>query len=334
MKPIPRTELNCVGALRRAAEKLGVEVETIDRDAGLQLFKYGTESFFVQRHIPDLNTFVPSKIVSDKYLAKTILVQAGIPTPRGFKFTNLQKAIKLLENGTIKFPLVVKPIEGSEGEAVTVDITKREWFVTAIQEVFKYNRRKTGKPGTFLVEDYIAGNDYRFLVLDGKLLAVLMRKPAYVIGDGVHTISELIAEYNGQPGVAKDQPLCPIVKDFELKRNLLSLNLSLTTVVPPGKQVFLRKNSNVSTGGRSFECYEKAAADYKKLALKIAPLFRLRFYAVDLIAKDISEYKNFAIIEINNSPGFDIHEAPYRGKSFPVAEHLVRAMFRKSMGQK
>lgn len=332
MIPIPRSEINSVNALHIAARKYQIQVETIDQEAGLHIFKYGGERFFVRNHVPDLNTYVPSRVINNKYLAKKILMKYTIPVPQGMTFTNLHKAEASLAQGTIAFPLVIKPVEGSQGAAVTVDIRSREWLRAAVQEVFKYNRRKYGKPGSFLVEQYVPGNDYRLLVLDGRVLTALMRKPAYVIGDGSHTIGQLIDEYNAQPGVAKDQPLCPIVIDYELHRNLQAQRLDLTTVLTHGKQIFLRRNANVSTGGRSFECFDKVAPAYITLATTIADIFQLRFFAVDLIARDISVFERFAVIEINDMPGFDLHEAPYRGKPFPVAEHILRAMFRGTIG--
>ncbi|MDP2685363.1 MAG: hypothetical protein Q8P20_10120 [bacterium] len=328
MKKIPRSEHNCVGALLKAAKKYGVKVETIEEEAGLRLFKKDDKNIFVSEHVVDLNTYIPSKISNNKYLVKTFLTKLKIPVPHGFKFTTLNKALEFLKKGKIKFPLVIKPVIGSQGKAVAVDIRNHKWFVRSIQEVYKYNRRMRAKKGSCLIEEYIPGNDFRFLVLDGKVLTVLMRKPAYVMGDGKHTLFELITEYNKQPGVAKDQPLCPIVVDHELARNIKIQKLTLKYIPPFKKQIFLRKNSNVSTGGRSFECFDKANDKYKRLALKIGKMFRLRFFAVDLIVKDITKFKNYAVIEINDTPGFDIHEVPYRGKPFPVSEHLVRAMFK------
>lgn len=328
MKKIPRSEHNCVGALLKAAKKYGVKVETIEEEAGLRLFKKNDKSFFVSEHVPDLNTYIPSKISNNKYLVKIFLAKLKIPVPHGFKFTSLNKALEFLKKKKIKFPLVIKPVIGSQGKAVAVDVRTNKWLIRSIQEVYKYNRRVHAKKGSCLIEEYIPGNDYRFLVLDGKVLTVLMRKPAYVMGDGKHTIFELITEYNKQPGVDKDQPLCPIVVDHELARNIKIQKLTLKYIPPLKKQIFLRKNSNVSTGGRSFECFDKANDKYKHLALKIGKMLQLRFFAVDLIAKDITKFKNFAVIEINDTPGFDIHEVPYRGKSFPVAEYLVKAMFK------
>ena len=213
------------------------------------------------------------------------------------------------------------------GQAVSVAIKDEYWLQIALKEVFKYNRRKLGKPESYLIEEYIPGDDYRILVLDGKALTVLMRKPAYVVGDGKHNIDELITEYNDQPGVDKKQPLCPITRDYELERILVEAELSEDTILPNGKTVYLRKNANISTGGRSFECADKTHPEYKNLAIRIAKIFEFRFCAVDFVAADISKFEKFAIIEVNNTPGFDIHEVPYSGKPFPVAEHLIEAMF-------
>ncbi len=328
MKKIPRTKFNCVGSLLEAAKKFGVRVELIHKEKSLRIFHKKGKSFFVKVHVPDLNSLVSSNIVNNKCLTKCILEKNNIPTPKGWALKNLKKALDMIDNGELKFPLVVKPVDGSQGQAVAVDINNKEFLAKAIREVHKCNRRKKGRPNSFLIEEYVPGGDYRILVLDGKVLTTLLRKPAYVVGDGIKTIRELIDEYNSQEGVSKDQPLCPIVRDYEFERNLHTQGLSEDTVILKDKVVYLRKNANVSTGGRSFECDSKVNPEYKKLAIKLAKIFQIRFCAVDLIAADIGKYEKFGIIELNETPGFDIHEVPYKGKPFPVAEHLVKAMFK------
>jgi glutamate--cysteine ligase len=328
MKKIPRTKLNCIGSLLKAASKFGVKVEIVDKKSNLMIFRKKKKNVFVRGHIPDLNSYVSSIVVNNKVSTKCILEKNNIPNPKGWVLKNLKKALNMVDSGEIKFPLVVKPIDGSQGYSVTVGIDNKEFFIKAIKEVFKYNRRQKGKPNSFLIEEYIPGDDYRILVLDGKVLTTLLRKPAYVVGDGVKTIKELVDEYNSQPGVGKDQPLCPIVRDYEFERNLSEKKLTESNKILKGKRVYLRRNANISTGGRSFECDSKVNPKYKKLAIKLANIFKIRFCAVDLIAADISKYKKFSIIELNETPGFDIHEVPYRGKPFPVAEHLIRAMFK------
>lgn len=328
MKKRKHEKATCVQMLIKAAVKHSVTVEILDDKGDVYLFKKKGKEILVRRHVPDLDGFVPALIVRDKELVKKILRKHHVPVPGGIKKSKLRIALKMLDEGKIKFPLVVKPVLGAEGSAVIADINKRDWFIRAIEEVFQYNKKQLGKPGSFIIEDYIKGDDYRFLVLDGKVLTVLMRKPAYVVGNGKKTISKLIKEYNSQPDIGKTKPLCPIVKDCELERNLKLQGLSEKYIVPKGKKIFLRKNANISTGGRSFECTDKVHPSYKRLAVKVAKILHLRFCAVDLIAANISKYEKFSVIEINNSPGFDIHEKPYRGKPFPVADCLVKSMFK------
>jgi len=328
MKTIPRTKFNCIGSMLEAAKKFGVKVEIMHEEKNLRIFHKNGKSIFVKGHIPDLNSFISSKIVDDKGLTKCILEKNKVPTPRGWIMKNYKKTLEMIDNGKMKFPLVVKPIDGSQGQAVIVGIKNKEILIKSIKEVYKHNRRKKGRPNSFLIEEYILGDDYRILVLDGKVLTTILRKPAYVVGDGMKTIRELIDEYNGQKGVSKDQPLCPIVRDFEFEKNLIENKITENTIPKKNKIVYLRKNANVSTGGRSFECNSRVNPKYKKLAIKLAKIFKIRFCTVDLIAPNINKYEKFSIIELNESPGFDIHEVPFAGKSFPVAEHLVKAMFK------
>jgi len=327
MKIIPLSKFNCIGALLQAAKKYGVTVEVIDEKSQLMIFSKNRKSCYVKRHVIDINSQMASMLTSNKFLTKRLLAKNGIPIPAGFKERNLEKVLTKLADEEIKFPLVVKPTNGSQGGAVTVDIQNKEWLEKAIEETKRYNSLKRSRPNAFLVEEYIPGDDFRFLILDGKVLTVLMRKPAYVVGDGQKTIGELIDEYNGQPGVAKNQPLCPIIKDYEFNRNLLEQNLSEETIAKKGNLIHLRKSANVSTGGRSFECFAKVNQKYFALMEKIVKIFSIRFCAVDIIAEDIGKFENFKVIELNDSPGFDIHEAPFEGRSFRVAERLVNLIF-------
>lgn len=322
-----RSKFNCFEALLAAAEKFGVKVDLISKDQGLRLFRKGKKEVFVKRHVPDLNSYVAVKVSASKALIKKVLDKNNIPNPKGWVLEDIKKALDLVDKGEIKFPVVVKPIDGCSGHAVTIEVKDKKCLVEAIKKVFEYNIAKRKGSNYFLIEEYLEGDDFRILVLDGKVLTSSCRKPAYVEGDGKKTIRELIKEYNSQPGVGKDLALCPIVRDFEFEKNLRENNLTEESVIEKDKIVYLRKNANISTGGRSFECNDKVNSKYKELAIKIAKLFNLRFCAVDLIAKDIRKFEEFGIIEVNSMPGFDIHEAPYSGRPFPVAEHLMRAMF-------
>ncbi|MFH1781795.1 MAG: hypothetical protein ABH835_04245, partial [Patescibacteria group bacterium] len=167
MENIPRTKLNCVGSLLLAAKKFGVRVELIHKEKSLRIFHKNGKDIFVKETVPDLNSYVSSKIIANKALTKCILERNNISTPRGWIMKNFKKTLSMVDNGEIKFPLVVKPLDGSQGHAVVVGIKNKAFLTKAIKEVYKYNRRKKGRPNSFLIEEYMPGDDYRILVLDG-----------------------------------------------------------------------------------------------------------------------------------------------------------------------
>lgn len=316
-----------VRLLEQAAERMGVKIKMLDPVSNFRIYEKNGKQVYVLEFVPELNGYVTGRVVNDKALVKRVLKKFNIPVPAGFVEKNIRKALDNIEQKIVRYPLVVKPIDGSMGHAVTADIKSKDWLIRAINEVFKYNRRTKGKPNSFLVEEYISGSDYRLLVLDNKVLTVLMRKPAAVIGDGVLNIGQLIDTFNAQPEIGSHKPLCPIKRDYELYRNLNAQHLTEKNVPAKGQKIVLRKNANVSCGGLTYECADRTHPQYKRLAVQIAKIFSLRFCSVDLIAPDIRKFEKYSVIEVNNTPGFDIHEKPYRGKPFPVAEHLIRAMF-------
>lgn len=326
--PTPaRVQLEDERLLAAAAKKLHIEVKTVDQATGLRVFSRGPQHYFVLKHIPDLNSYVSSATANNKATLKRLLLKAGVSTAPGFTEKNPTRALERIRQGELHYPVVAKPIDGSGGTAVTVDIRDAATLLRGIEEVFKFNRRTKGRPNSFLIEAYIPGDDFRFVVLDGRVVTVMMRKPAYVVGDGHSSIGQLIDQYNAQPGVGPTLPLNPIVRDLELQRHLSLQHLDEHSVPARGARVVLRKNANVSTGGRSFECAERVHPEFKKLAVAIARMLQVRFCAVDLIAPDIREFKKFAVLEVNTRPGLDIHEKPYRGKPFALTEALLRAMF-------
>lgn len=315
--------------LTKTTYKLGVGVIIIDQEKGIFALSKGNKKVFLHDYTFDINNNLTSQIVNDKVLTKKILGQYNIPTPEGVVEDNFKNVINFLNKKIINFPLVVKPVDGKQGGAVTAAIYKRKYLLRAIQEVQKYNKKKKSKANSFIVEKYIPGQDFRFLVLDHKVLTVIRREPAYVIGDGKKTISQLIRKYNSNSRVGKQKPLCPIVCDFELERNLELKKLTKKSIISKNKKIYLRKNANVSTGGRSFECANKVCQRYKNLASRISKIFNLRFCAVDIIIPNPQKFEKFAVIEVNHTPGFDIHEAPYRGRPFPVGKCLVESIFKQ-----
>ena len=183
-----------------------------------------------------------------------------------------------------------------------------------------------------LVEACLAGRHYRLLIVNGQLAAAAERLPAFVIGDGLRTISDLVAEENKNPlrGEGHEKPLTKIPLDSVAEEVLQRQGLTLQTVVPAGTRVYLRDNANLSTGGTSCDVTDEVHPKQIELAVKAAGYIGLDVAGVDVVMENIAlppEEQEGGIIEVNAAPGLRMHLYPSVGKKRDVAEKIVAALF-------
>ncbi len=123
-------------------------------------------------------------------------------------------------------------------------------------------------------------------------------------------------------------PLKKIKLDEQTKLYLKQQNLTVNTVLPKGKTVYLRGNSNISTGGDSIDMTDVMPECFKAIAIKAAKAVKAVFCGVDIVIKDyIDPASSFGIIELNFNPSTDMHAYPYQG-----TERRTGAMILKALG--
>lgn len=263
----------------------------------------------------------------NKALTKSLLSRAKINVTKGKLFfkENICEMSEFLDK--IKYPIVVKPHDGGHGDQVFVGIKDKSSCEEIVKNIFK-------KRDYVLIEEMFFGTEYRILATRNKVVAVTNRVPANIIGDGVHTIKELINIKNSDPrrGDDHDKALIKIKIDSDVLRNLKKQKLKLGSIVKNEKTVFLRKISNISAGGDSIDVTDIVHPDIKKIAIKaIKAIPGLIYGGVDFMTdKDISKkptIKSYIIIEINSSPGIFIHHCPYRRKPKNVAKEIIDILF-------
>jgi cyanophycin synthetase len=268
----------------------------------------------------------------NKYFLRQLLKRESLPTPLTVTLSQPTDWIKVLES-PLRFPLVVKPIKASHANGATLNIIHATELKLAVARAFAYNK-KNRKGNRVLVEEFFSGHDLRFLVVGNHVTSVVKRNPAYVIGNGHNTIGELARAFSKQwqATIKYDYPLCPIRLDGEVTRYLNRKKLTLETVPPKNKKIFLRWNANVSTGGRPSDVTDEVHPKLKQLAVRIARLSQLEIGGVDILCKDIASddlsKNNISILEINDSPGIDIHHFPYRGQGHDVAGAILNYIFK------
>lgn len=314
--------------LAKEAKKRGIKVLPILENTSspfLKLEKNGTEKYIFGQKIGQ-TPHEAIVVCRHKQLTKKFLKKAGLKVPSGKMFNNGQKKEALKYGEKIGFPLVAKPVYGTWGKNVFVGIKDKSSLKKAVEKVIN-----TGND--FLVEKQVPGKEYRVLATRKKLIGIINRIPANVIGDGISTIKKLVEEKNKDKrrGDAHEKALVKININDEAINTLAEQKMDVLSVPAKDQVVYLRKNSNLSTGGDSFDVTDIAHPNYKKLGpqvIKAVP--GLPYAGFDLLANDITAdpYKNgYAVIEINESPMISMHHFPYKGKSRNAAKEVIDMLF-------
>src|SRR6266498_3859152 len=182
------------------------------------------------------------ELASDKEETNRLLANLGLPVPRQRLVQTVDDAVLAAER--IGFPVVVKPYNANHGRGISIHLTSEEQVRAAFEVAREHSR-------SVIVESFITGEDHRMLVINGELVAVSKRVPGHVVGDGVHTIEELVEEVNRDPrrGIGHEKVLTRLAFDQQADTLLAARGYTRETVPADGEQVFLRSTGNLSTGG-------------------------------------------------------------------------------------
>ncbi len=271
----------------------------------------------------DSTSAIAESIAQDKELTRSLLRSIGIPTPEGRAVESAEDAWEAAED--IGLPVVVKPQYGNHGRGVATNLQSQEQVIAA------YNAaREEGR--SIVVERHAPGDDYRMLVVGGKLVAAARREPAHVIGDGQSTVQKLIDKVNEDPrrSDGHSTSLSLIKIDAVALGVLLAQGMTPDTIPPVGKKVLVRRNANLSTGGTAADVTDEVHPDVARHAIEAARVVGLDIAGVDMVAQDISQPlqgQRGVIVEVNAGPGLRMHIEPSSGKPRPVGESILDMMF-------
>ena len=310
------------------AIKNAIKVDVIDEnDQFIRLKHKGKVEYVKNGNMTSKDTYISPLIMENKVVTKKVLSEKGFRVPGGYEVSTLDDA--LLKFDYIKNkPIVVKPKSTNFGLGISIfkhGTDNIEDFSTAVLLALKEDK-------DILIEEFIEGTEYRFFVIEGETKAVLLRVPANVVGDGKHTIAELVElkNKNSLRGDAKKTPLKKIelgeIESLQLKEE----GLSFDTILEEGRIAYLRENSNISTGGDSVDMTDEVDESYKKLAVEISDAMMAKVCGVDLIIKDIkqpSTNQNYGVIEANFNPMMMMHIYPHKGKSRRLSLDVLRMLF-------
>ncbi|MGZ8593723.1 MAG: cyanophycin synthetase family protein, partial [Actinomycetota bacterium] len=264
-------------------------------------------------------------IAGDKDMTRRLLASAGLPVPRGEIVLSADEAVAAAKR--IGRPAVTKPLDGNHGRGVGLDLRTdrdvRAGFRRAVAEA---------RRGQVVVESFVTGNDYRVLVVGGRMVAVAERVPASVVGDGTHTVAELVELTNQDPrrGIGHEKVLTKIKVDEAAIELVEKQGYAMDDVPPAEAFVQLAATGNMSTGGISIDRTWEAHEENVEIAEEAARVVGLDVAGIDFLAPDIARpvrETGGAIVEVNAAPGFRMHTHPTEGEPQYVAKDVVDLLF-------
>lgn len=285
--------------------------------------KMGTRYYHFYGSENPFNNNSSSGIAANKYCTNKLLEKAGIPVPMAVAINRTQfqhnKTVSLITH--LRFPLVVKPLlDGSKGKDVLCNIQTMEQLNRVLTDYFSIYHQ-------LLIEEF-HGNlkSFRVLVFKRQVIGVILRHPAKVIGDGTHTIKELVEQTNEARKKINDF-LGPIMIDDECKIRLNELGITEQYIPSFGEKVVLCYTSNATRGGTYESLQTKICKKNRKLMIRAASLLNLELTGIDVECADLNKPlmpNNGVIIEVNHRPSVRIHELPLTGSPHLVTRKIMR----------
>ncbi|MEV6595996.1 cyanophycin synthetase [Actinoplanes sp. NPDC051346] len=312
-------------AIITAARRRGIPVERYG-DLSLLRLGWGTRRRLAWAAMTDRTGGVGIDVAADKVVTRRLLGDAGIPVAPGGAAHGAEEAVRLL--GRLGGPVVIKPRRGRQGAHVALNLRTPAEVEAAC----------AAAGAEVIVERQLPGRDYRVLVVAGEVVAAAERTAAHVVGDGHLTVAELVARVNADPrrGPGHSRMLTRITLDDTAHAVLARQNHTVDSVPEAGRQVWLRDNANLSTGGTGCDVTDRVHPDVTRLCLRVAAVIGLDVAGIDLRLPDIAAPVPLAgdpdevtagVIEVNAVPGLRMHLSPVRGRARDVGDAIVRAMF-------
>ena len=309
-------------ALVAAAESRRIPWLRLGSNSLIQL-GHGRFQQRVQATVTSHTSHIAVELASDKEETNRILGNLGLPVPRQQLTQSADGAVAAAER--IGYPVVVKPYNANHGRGISIHLVDADQVRAAFDVAREHSR-------SVIVETFVNGYDHRMLVVNGTLVAVAQRIPGHVVGDGRHTVAELVEELNADErrGIGHEKVLTRIAFDHQADLALAKVGYDRSTVPAVGEQVFLRLTGNLSTGGTAVDMTDVVHPDNADMAVRAVESIGLDVGGVDFLTSDITRsYKEVggAIVEVNAAPGFRMHMAPSEGKPRDVAGPVLDMLF-------
>jgi len=309
-------------SLVRAAEARGIPWLRLNDQSLVQL-GHGKYQQRIQATVTGRTPHISVELASDKEETNKILAGLGLPVPKQELVQSETAAVRAARR--IGFPVVTKPYNGNHGRGISIRLGTDEEVAHGFNLAREHSR-------SVIVETFLEGEDHRLLVVNGELVAATRRTPGHVVGDGEHSVEELIEIVNQDPrrGVGHEKVLTRLELDAQALKMLEKVQLTPGAVPAQGQIIYLRSTANLSTGGTATDVTDVIHPDNREMAERAVRAIGLDVGGVDFLSRNITEsYRKIGggICEVNAAPGFRMHVAPSEGTPRDVAAPVIDMLF-------
>ncbi len=296
------------------ARRRGIQVDVIDAEGGFFRLTHGGRTVRCRESLSELTSAVAMSICDDKAVTRRTVGRAGVVVPEQLEAGEGREELEALLRRHGK--VVVKPARAEQGKGVAVGLDTMEAVAAAIDAARTVSER-------VIVEQHVAGEDLRLVVIDYRLVAAAIRRPPHVVGDGQSTVRALIDRQSRRRAAATGgESRIPV--DDETVRCIAGQGFGLDQVLPEGVEIMVRKAANLHAGGTIHDVTEDVHPRLTEAAVQAARAIEIPVVGIDFVVSAPGR-PEYAFIEANERPGLANHEPQ------PTAERFVDLLFPQSV---
>lgn len=319
--PVRSKHLTSARAIAYELEREGVEAPLVGKNFIVtEEFPSPSLFFLTSSHA---TPYTSIKAAGDKHLSRLLLRSVGVSVAKGRYYSSSSDFDLALEDLSALRRVVVKPVSGTKGKGVTVGVKTSASLRAAWGRAFA-----AGRGRGVLVEEVFVGTEARFVVVGDQCVAVSLRTPPTLVGDGESTIRDLINAKNTARRQNPHLATRPVVLDSDRVAKLHEQGLTPASVLSPGEEYVVDPKAGFSSGAESVDLTDDVHPSFLEVAARSAGAIPgLEIAGVDIMAKDFKEPAapgNYIVVEINSQPGIGAHHFPAHGQSRNVAGAIVR----------
>jgi len=297
------------------ARRRGIRVEILDAKDNYFKLSTGGRNITCRESLSAMTSSIAMSRCSDKRTTVRLLREAGLNVPAQQVVTTPARNMEFLKKHK---SIVVKPADGDYGLGLSLNVSTDNELVSAIDKARKVSHK-------VVLQEMIDGQHLRIVIIDYEVVAAAIRKPPIIVGDGEHTIIELIKKQSRRREQAT-QGESKIKIDDELRHTINSAGYSLDDVLGKDVELKVKEGASLHQGGTLHDVTDELHPDLAEAAREAARVLHIPVVGIDLMVKSPSK-PDYAIIQANERPGLANHEPQ------PTAEKFIDFLFPQSIGR-